>query len=195
MFSRFFSLFAPFIAASAASAGCVPDPSQTIGTQTYTSPDGVKFTVTTSKCKPGSQVETRDVSRIIHDPFSLGIVDRDASECTDPVGTCYCGTVPCVDVVCSPFFVGNIQEVDCSNLTATILATLTGSFFLAGGEVKTMNMGTCEYGVANVGSTQVEYCWDDFANLSQSVSLHCPGHQAFCESGSFLELEVIFPGN
>src|ERR1700748_2430544 len=75
-------------ASAAATTTCIPD--QTVDTQAYTSPDGVTFTVTTSTCKPDSQVETRDVTRVIHDPFGAAIVERDASECTDPA-ICFCG--------------------------------------------------------------------------------------------------------
>jgi len=189
---RFVALLgAAFVTAVAASTNCVPD--QTVDSQTYTSPDGVNFTITTSKCKPGSQVETRDVTRVLDDPLRLDLVERDASECTDPA-ICWCGLVPCAHTICIPSLAGTVQPEDCSILANAILATLKGTFFLAGEHSRTANYESCEFEVANAGlpGYEVEYCWDEFANLSRLSSQRCPAQQGSCEDGGFIELLVLF---
>jgi len=187
---RILPLFLGMAAASAALAGCVPD--QAVDTQTYTSPDGVEFTITTSTCKPGTQLEAREVTNAVYDPLSAGIFERDASECTDPA-ICQCGFT-CQFFVCFQSSTGPVQPSDCTNLTNAILSTLKGTFFVGGGLTKTANSGSCEYSFVNEGSTELEYCWDDLANLGHATSLICPAQDVGCQGGA-AALNVLFSSN
>ena len=75
------------LAASAGPTTCPPE--STIDSQTYISPDGVEFTITTSNCKQDVH-NLRDVESVVQDPLHIGVVERGASECTDP-DICACG--------------------------------------------------------------------------------------------------------
>jgi len=173
------------VLAAAASTGCTPG--SVIDTQSYTSPDGVEFTVTTSTCKAG--IQSRNLANVAFDPLGMGIADRDASECTDPA-ICLCGQT-CESITCVPSPGGTVQPSDCTSLANAILSTLKGTFFVSAGQTKTANFGSCEYEFGNESSGEFEYCWDDLAELGHAVSLQCPAQQAICQGG-VAQVEVLF---
>jgi len=186
MFLSLSFVFAILTIASIAFAGCSPE--STIDSQAYISPDGVEFTITTSNCKQHIH-NPRDVDGVTHEPLNIGVVERGASECTDP-DICACGQT-CSHVTCKLSLTGFIFPSDCQKLTSAIHATLEGTFFLDPGESKTANSGSCQYLFLNEGSTELEYCWDDFGTLGQSMTSHCPLQQAACQINES-KVSVVF---
>jgi len=172
---RVLSLSVVLAAAFAASTGYIS--SLSVASQTYISPDGIEFIITTSNSERNPP--THEAWNAVSDPLHTGVVERDTTECTDP-DICVCGST-CNSVSCHSSPAGTVQSSDCARLANAIHATLSGTFFLSPGRSKTANSGSCMYVFTNEGHTELEYCWDDFANIGRSASEHCPRRQALCQ--------------
>ncbi|KAI0045042.1 hypothetical protein FA95DRAFT_1608022 [Auriscalpium vulgare] len=104
-----------------------------------------------------------------------GLEKRDQAECTDEA-ECKCGE-SCI-ATCTKTTTTAPAAANCNTIATSFLILGTNNaigqtFFVSSGNSVLAFFSDCEYEWDNLSSTEIEFCWDDFANIDNSIVSSC----------------------
>ncbi|ETW76423.1 hypothetical protein HETIRDRAFT_460782 [Heterobasidion irregulare TC 32-1] len=176
--------------------GRVPNPARCPNAQLvdtkYIDVAGDKVTYATYSCDHGDAAPTSSDALASRGMSSLTtLATRDATECTE-TPNCRCGQT-CV-ATCNANTVNAPTLSNCQTLTQAlkIVGTNNGigqTFFVDPGNSVLFFFGDCGFEWDNLNKqTQIEYCWDDFANTETTLYTVCLGQSSNNKGGSCLSV-------
>ncbi|KAI5122258.1 hypothetical protein M0805_007122 [Coniferiporia weirii] len=143
---------------------------QVVSTSTYVV-DGHEIQRQTFTCPDGSLTKAASTGKTI--PRSA-FEKRNAAECRNPAPECQCGTS--FDCECQDVTATAPASGDCTILidsTSVIAQTEGSTFIVQPDNFELITFQTCALEFTNLGTSPLEYCWDEIASTGGLVNQVC----------------------